>query len=61
MIQQLTNVFAVVCAVISMKVGASLLGSSQQFSFAFWVVIAFMLLAVVGAVRLPRTAGDSIR
>ncbi len=61
MIQQLTNVFAVACAVISIKVGSQILGSAHEFSFAFWVVMAFMLLAVIGAFRLPRHAGDSIR
>ncbi len=61
MIQQLTQVFAVACAVISMKVGSQVLGASHEFSFAFWVVVVLMLLATAGAIRLPHAAGDSIR
>ena len=61
MIGQLTQVFAVACAVISMKVGSQIFGAEHEFSFAFWIVVALMALAAVSAFRLPHHAGDSIR
>ncbi len=58
---QLTQVLAVAFAVISLKIGSQLFGTSYEFSFALWVVVALMLYAAAEAVRLPHHAGDSIR
>jgi len=61
MIQQLTTVFAVAFAVVSMKIGRQSFGSQSQYSFAFILLAILILFGTIGAIRLPRLAGDSIR
>ena len=60
-IGQLTQVFAVALAVISLKVGSQLFGSAAEFTFALWIVVALMVYAAGEAFLLPHHAGDSIR
>jgi MFS family permease len=60
-IQQLTQAFGVAVGVVSLKVGRQLLGLPHEYSFAFVVLACLILLATLDAIRLPRSAGDSIR
>jgi len=61
MIQQLTTVFAVAIAVVSMKIGKQVIGSQSGYSFAFIVLAVLILFATLDAFRLPRLAGSSIQ
>ena len=59
--QQLTTALGVAAAVVSLKLGAELFGTGAMYSFTFLVLAFIVLLSVVDAVKLPRTAGDGIR
>jgi hypothetical protein len=61
MIQQLTTVFAIALAVVSLKIGRQVFGIQYEYSFAFFLLSILILFAAIGAFRLPRLAGDSIR
>lgn len=61
MIQQLTTVFAVAFAVVSMKIGRQMIGLQSEYSFAFIVMAVLIIFATFGAFRLPRLAGNAIQ
>jgi hypothetical protein len=61
MSQQMASVFAVAVAVISMKFGNLLFGSTYQFTFVFAVTGLMLMLSLIEVVALPKLAGDSLR
>ena len=61
MIQQLTQVFAVAVSVLAMKLGSALFGNKDQFNFSFALLAILVFFALLGSIRLPQKAGDSIR
>ena len=61
MVQQLSSVIAVAVAVVAMNVGRVLAGISNSFLVAFSFAVALLLLSLVNVVRLPKTAGESLR
>lgn len=60
-IQQLSQALGVALAVVSLKVGADLVGGGRSFPFAFVVLASAIALATVGALLLPAKAGDVVR
>ncbi len=60
-IQQLTQALGIALAVISLKVAGPLVGEHASYVFAFLVLAVVIALAAVGALRLPRSAGESLR
>jgi MFS family permease len=60
-IQQLTQALGVALAVLALKVARPLVGASGAYPFAFVVLAIVIGFAAVGAVRLPSSAGESIR
>ena len=60
-IQQLTQALGVALAVVALKVGRPLVGAHEAYAFAFVVLALVIAVASVGAVRLPSSAGESIR
>jgi hypothetical protein len=60
-IQQLSQALGVALAVMALKSGRSLVGGHAAYPFAFCLVAAVIAFATVGALRLPRGAGDSLR
>jgi MFS family permease len=59
--QQLTQALGVALAVLALKSGRSLVGAQAAYPLAFCLVAAVIAFAIIGALRLPRSAGDSIR
>jgi EmrB/QacA subfamily drug resistance transporter len=59
--QQLTQALGVALAVLALKSGRSLVGAQGAYPLAFCLVAAVIAFATIGALRLPRSAGDSIR
>jgi MFS family permease len=60
-IQQLTQALGVALAVVALKFGHSLIGAHAAFQFAFCLVALVIGFATIGALRLPHSAGNSIR
>jgi MFS family permease len=60
-IQQLTQALGVALAVVALKVARPLVGAGAAFPFAFVVLAVVIAFATVGAVRLPSSAGESLR
>ena len=61
MVQQLSSVIAVATAVIAISIGRSVVGSHNQFTFAFIFAIAALLISLRNVISLPATAGQSLR
>jgi len=61
MVQQLSSVIAVATAVIAISIGRSVVGSHNQFTFAFIFAIAALLISLRNVTSLPATAGQSLR
>lgn len=61
MVQQLSSVIAVACAVIAINIGRATVGVQNQFSFAFIFAIAILILSLRKVIELPSAAGDSLR
>jgi MFS family permease len=60
-IQQLTQALGVALAVVALKAARPLVGAHAAFPFAFVVLAVVIAFSTVGALRLPRSAGESIR
>lgn len=60
-IQQLTQALGVALAVIAVKVARPLVGVQGEYQFAFVILAAVITFATIGALRLPSSAGESIR
>ncbi len=60
-IQQLTQALGIALAVVSLKAARPLVGEHASYVFAFLVLAGVIALATVGAFRLPRSAGESLR
>lgn len=61
MVQQLSSVIAVAGAVVAMNVGRVLVGVSNAFLVAFSFAVGLLLLSLKNVIRLPKTAGESLR
>jgi len=48
-------------AVLAMKLGSALFGNKDQFNFSFALLAILVFFALLGSIRLPQKAGDSIR
>lgn len=61
MVQQLASVIAVAIAVIALNLGRVLVGVQNQFTFAFSCAVVVLVISLWNVLRLPRSAGDSLR
>jgi Major Facilitator Superfamily len=59
--QQLTNGFAVAVAVLSLKAGTDMFGHASGYPFALVVLAVIVVISMVMSMRLPASAGDTIR
>jgi MFS family permease len=60
-IQQLTQALGIALAAIALKASRPFVGAAGTYPFALFAVAAVISLALIGALRLPRGAGDSLR
>ena len=58
---EVVGICGIAIAVISLKVGTSVVGASHEFSAAFGVAAFLMLMSLLGLLRLPANAGESLR
>jgi len=61
MVQQLSSVIAVATAVIALAIGRSVVGSKNEFAFAFLFAVAALVVSLKNVLALPPTAGQSLR
>ena len=61
MVQQLSSVIAVATAVIALAIGRSVVGSKNEFTFAFLFAVAALVVSLKNVLALPPTAGQSLR
>ena len=61
MVQQLSTVIAVAVAVVALNIGRASFGLSNQFTFAFCIVVGALALSLPNVLRLPSDAGQSLR
>lgn len=61
MVQQLASVIAVAIAVIALNLGRVLVGVQNQYTFAFSSAVVVLVISLWNVLRLPRSAGDSLR
>ncbi|MCW2752585.1 MAG: family efflux transporter permease subunit [Aeromicrobium sp.] len=60
-IQQLTQALGVALGVVALKAARPLVGVGREYQFAFVVLAVVIGFAAIGALRLPSSAGESIR